>query len=55
MGASLLALAKSIYYINNLSKSQVSVAQSYVAKRSAHLCRALYGEAILVYLFGAPI
>ena len=28
---------------------------SYVPKRFTHLCRVLYGDAILVYRFGAPI
>ena len=28
---------------------------SYLPKRFTHLCRALYGDAILVYRFGAPI
>ena len=28
---------------------------SYFPKRFTHLCRALYGDAILVYRFGAPI
>ena len=28
---------------------------SYLPKRFTHNCRALYGEAILVYSFGAPI
>ena len=28
---------------------------SYFPKRFMHLCRALYGDAILVYRFGAPI
>ena len=28
---------------------------SYLPKRFMHLCRALYGNAILVYHFGAPI
>ena len=28
---------------------------SYLPKRFTHLCRALYGDAILVYSFGAPI
>ena len=28
---------------------------SYLPKRFMHLCRALYGNAILVYRFGAPI
>ena len=28
---------------------------SYLLKRFTHLCRALYGDAILVYRFGAPI
>ena len=28
---------------------------SYLPKRLTHLCRALYGDAILVYRFGAPI
>ena len=29
--------------------------QSYLPKRFTHLCRALYGDAILVHSFGAPI
>ena len=29
--------------------------QSYLPKRFTNLCRALYGDAILVYRFGAPI
>ena len=28
---------------------------SYLPKRFTHLCRALYGDAILVHRFGAPI
>jgi len=28
---------------------------SYLPKRFTHLCRALYGDALLVYRFGAPI
>ena len=28
---------------------------SYLPKRFTHLCRAFYGDAILVYRFGAPI
>ena len=28
---------------------------SYLLKHFMHLCRALYGDAILVYCFGAPI
>ena len=28
---------------------------SYLPKRFTHLCRALYGDAILVYRFGPPI
>ena len=28
---------------------------SYLPKRFTHLCRALYGDAILVHSFGAPI
>ena len=28
---------------------------SYLPKRFTHLCRALYGDAILVYRFGSPI
>ena len=28
---------------------------SYLSKRFTHLCRALYGDAILVHRFGAPI
>ena len=28
---------------------------SYLPKRSTHLCRALYGDAMLVHRFGAPI
>ena len=28
---------------------------SYLPKRFTHLCRALYGDVILVYRFGAPI
>ena len=28
---------------------------SYLPKRFTHLCRALYGDAILVYRFGAPM
>ena len=28
---------------------------SYLLKRFTHLCRALYGDAILVHSFGAPI
>ena len=28
---------------------------SYLPKRFTHLCRALYGDDILVYRFGAPI
>ena len=28
---------------------------SYLLKRFTHLCRALYGDAILVYRFGSPI
>ena len=28
---------------------------SYLPKRFTHLCRALYGDVILVYSFGAPI
>ena len=28
---------------------------SYLQKRFTHLCRALYGDAILVYRFGPPI
>ena len=28
---------------------------SYLPKRFKHLCKALYGDAILVYRFGAPI
>ena len=28
---------------------------SYLTKRFTHLCRALYGDAILVLRFGAPI
>ena len=28
---------------------------SYLPKRFTHLCRALYGDTILVYRFGAPI
>ena len=27
----------------------------YMSKRFTHLCRALYGDALLVYRFGAPI
>ena len=29
--------------------------QSYLPKRLTHHCRALYGDAILVHSFGAPI
>ena len=28
---------------------------SYLSKRFVHLCRALHGDVILVYCFGAPI
>ena len=28
---------------------------SYLPKRFTHLCRALYGDALLVHSFGAPI
>ena len=28
---------------------------SYLPKRFTHLCRALYGDAILVHRFGAPV
>jgi len=46
-------------YLNNFSKSQVTVAHSFwVICRVLHaqyLCRALYGGAILVYRFGPPI
>ena len=41
----------------NFFKSQVFVAHSlsYLPEHFTHLCRALYGGAILVYRFGAPM
>ena len=46
------------WYLNNSCKSQVSVAHSFwvICQNVSHtIVRALFGEAILVYSFGAPI
>ena len=47
---------KRLFYKQFVQVSGLCGAQflSYLPKRVTHLCRALYGDAILVYSFGAP-
>ena len=43
---------KQLFQVSGLCSPQFL---SYLPKRLTHLCRALYGDAILLYSFGAPI